>query len=665
MASKANLKKQLEDCENKLHKATQKTAKKVKKKILKDVDKDIKKKKKKTKDKAVKSALDSILNGLNKKIDNIEKEKANTRAEKEAKDKADKEAKDKADKEAKEKAEKEAKESIIYLLELNVKRNNDLKKVKENLLNIDGEYEEAKRKLENEFKEKKEVLEAEKDDIETQFENIDIRSYKNYKDADNNKKRYFMIRGDGDDEKMAKIVYDYYTPIFETAYLLNPNIKPREIYKLSSFNMMKTNWKVPQLMLNVIRGLDIDLNKINYNDMEFVVSGATDLIREAFIKKVEAEQTKAHESFNIVKSVMDGILDKVVEKISDKEEGIVDVLENVAGYLRTQDTLSLKDQPAVYSNNHRTEMFMFSYILKNNNNDCVVEKAPTSLREIAIRTVGNKIDISKYYLDNMVKTYKRCSKNDKLLIIPLDLFPPKRRKNRSGHANLLIFNPVRNEIERFEPHGLRTSISWVKNDLLEKNIINRIVKPFNKLSKTTLKFVSSEHSCPTGFKGFQDYEGRALKTSRDLGNEVIIKDPGGYCVSWSMFYLDLRLKFPSLDSKRLKKAVYDILTTNPERLRAFIRGQHRYMEKEINKALKGNRTYRGMIKLMVKIEDLGGVNFKDWEKNVIPIKEAMDELKPYETDINSSIIEVWKNINKDDDIFEKNEKDKKEIEEIL
>ena len=102
-------------------------------------------------------------------------------------------------------------------------------------------------------------------------------------------------------------------------------------------------------------------------------------------------------------------------------------------------------------------------------------------------------------------------------------------------------------------------------------LLNRDLRKFLKDVAPDLKFVPSHKVCPY-FGGFQYYNStKANKTRKVDGFDI--KDPGGFCCAWSLYYADLRVKYPRLSSEDIISNTLKILGNNPEVFRNFIRGQ--------------------------------------------------------------------------------------------
>ena len=156
----------------------------------------------------------------------------------------------------------------------------------------------------------------------------------------------------------------------------------------------------------------------------------------------------------------------------------------------------------------------------------------------------------------MVKQLFKCIENGvPIIIIPLLISYVDDNGIINGHANMLIYRKKFNTIEHFEPHG-----NWFENNqaLAEKinlEIQNQVVEPLNSLiqkknSINFIKLISAEDSCPSIGLGFQTIEERNTEEKRKSHEK-------GYCAAWSLFFTELALCNPNIQSKDLINKMYD------------------------------------------------------------------------------------------------------------
>lgn len=139
---------------------------------------------------------------------------------------------------------------------------------------------------------------------------------------------------------------------------------------------------------------------------------------------------------------------------------------------------------------------------------------------------------AKIYYDCLINCKKIRFITTKLTLIT---------KNNVSHANILIYDKHTNTLERFEPYGYYTILD---NDDLDdklydyfKNIYGKIkyVKPKDYLM--TIKF-------------------QALSNDNDVEVQKF-NDPHGYCLAWTIWYLELRLLNPETSASDLVQKAYD------------------------------------------------------------------------------------------------------------
>jgi len=141
--------------------------------------------------------------------------------------------------------------------------------------------------------------------------------------------------------------------------------------------------------------------------------------------------------------------------------------------------------------------------------------------------------------EKIAKKYTKCSKNKEPLYIPMSV------KTKLGwHANSLLLNPYRNEVEHFEPHGAKFGGSGIAGNVKWKQGVKDINKYLDK--KLQLKYIPPKEVCPSQkyfnrFKGYQSADNDGEDKPQTFEG-VVVTEIGGYCKMWNLFQLDLRLK---------------------------------------------------------------------------------------------------------------------------
>lgn len=241
----------------------------------------------------------------------------------------------------------------------------------------------------------------------------------------------------------------------------------------------------------------------------------------------------------------------------------------VKEFIEDQQKLSSSD-PVPYKSYAFIQPLLILYLLKQNKNDCYIPNKGGDF--FILGASAKQLNINDTDRDLIYSSYKRCKKREKILVIPMSVI--------RGHANMIIINYHRNEIERFEPHGDRTGHWKVDSGAIDKSIEKSLVNKLNdKITEDNKKnnedeklftYISPSKLCPNK-KGFQAYEGMSIMETNK--NNVYIKDPGGFCMAWSYFYGFLRLKFPKIAGNELIDKTFEIVSKDPLKLRKFIRGQ--------------------------------------------------------------------------------------------
>lgn len=152
-----------------------------------------------------------------------------------------------------------------------------------------------------------------------------------------------------------------------------------------------------------------------------------------------------------------------------------------------------------------------------------------------------------FFSDNFIDNFHKCSKNVKtrFIIVPLGI-----ELSNGSHANYLIFDKKTYEIERFEPYGSDSPYRFNYNS----NLLDTILSfKFREIDEN-IKYIKPKSYLPKiGFQYFDVYE----------SNTTNIGDPGGFCALWSIWYTDMRLKYPEVGRAELvNKLLKEIKMSN-------------------------------------------------------------------------------------------------------
>jgi glutaredoxin len=141
-----------------------------------------------------------------------------------------------------------------------------------------------------------------------------------------------------------------------------------------------------------------------------------------------------------------------------------------------------------------------------------------------------------------------------------------------SHYNICIYNKINKSLERFEPHGSLKKGEFYVDDAL-KNFFNDI------FPNSVNKYYTPIEICP--FYGFQRIQVKEM--------DIIDTDPVGFCIAWSVWYVDLRLLNPKKSQKQVidfalktfkekKTSLTKFIRTYNDALRNFT---HEYIQKNV------------------------------------------------------------------------------------
>ena len=192
---------------------------------------------------------------------------------------------------------------------------------------------------------------------------------------------------------------------------------------------------------------------------------------------------------------------------------------------------------------------MIAYLTAKYPDDCMPLnfKNIQNTKELFRMYIGKEFKDSYVKFDNphqFKKDLQDCLKNDNIRFI---FFPHTMEWiGGGGHAGFYFYDKLKNELERFEPHGSIVDVDQLNTDNIVKELIlnennplslKRIITEIStnyKINKE-FKYIGPEQVCPV-IKGFQAIESKE-------SNILSRFDPGGYCFYWSMWYIEQRLKY--------------------------------------------------------------------------------------------------------------------------
>ena len=251
--------------------------------------------------------------------------------------------------------------------------------------------------------------------------------------------------------------------------------------------------------------------------------------------------------------------------------------------------------------------FYLGHIMRKNKNDCVLRvdnrvglihfNLDSGLSFLSTDDIDRQLNTNDY--KKIADRYLECMMNNKMLVIPVSMNFSYGGGTDGAHQNMLIFNYHRNELEKYEPHGEMADfggLEAVEFDEAYNKDLKNMVKEINRYLPNHKKFIFkiSFQGCPSDFTAWQATESIQTKNSKKFKDKLFpegikVESDSGYCVAWSMFYLDLRLKNPKVESKELYTVVEkNIIMESKGKFKAFLRG----LTKEL---------YAGMIQIFKEI----------------------------------------------------------------
>ncbi len=197
--------------------------------------------------------------------------------------------------------------------------------------------------------------------------------------------------------------------------------------------------------------------------------------------------------------------------------------------------------------------------------------------------------IANFGFDAVYQKYKECKKKNLILCIPFNI-------GRSAeHRNMLIINHHSNTFERYEPHGSETT-GILDFSTTFDTILKKMMNYLNKQYNEKFTYMSPIQTCPKKPKlegdkeiGFQALEGREEPRGEDLYKSIMFREVKGYCCMWSFFMMDIRLRNPTTNPKKLFTDAYLLLRKGDKPFRTFIRAFTNEIMNDMNRQF--SRTY--------------------------------------------------------------------------
>jgi len=131
-----------------------------------------------------------------------------------------------------------------------------------------------------------------------------------------------------------------------------------------------------------------------------------------------------------------------------------------------------------------------------------------------------------------------------------------------AHANGLLYDTKTQNLERFEPHGSETVLSYTKITPYEAQKMKEFLE--QNLGISIKRFYQPKSVCPR--IGWQIREGLPRPFDYFFNKKWGIS---GYCMAWSMYFILLRAQNPDIRTKQLQEHVFENYETTSDYIHDF------------------------------------------------------------------------------------------------
>ena len=169
-----------------------------------------------------------------------------------------------------------------------------------------------------------------------------------------------------------------------------------------------------------------------------------------------------------------------------------------------------------------------------------------------------------------------------ILLIPLRIYGEENGK-AWGHANIIIINKHFGTIELLEPHGSYSHMhtkgffyDYSVSDVVKKYLFEKVPE-----LKDNFTFMTYDQTCPR--INFQTIESRVKPSLiQKIGSSLpffskYFKDIGGYCIFWTMFMAELRIRYYNKSPQYIQEKYIKKYGDNPKIFYDFIRKYMKFL----------------------------------------------------------------------------------------
>ena len=206
---------------------------------------------------------------------------------------------------------------------------------------------------------------------------------------------------------------------------------------------------------------------------------------------------------------------------------------------------------------------------------------------------NKELHLFEGFVDRIMDCVKQ---NKEYIIIPIGI-----ELDNGNHANYIVYDIVKSEVERFEPYGYSNPSGFnYEPDKLDERIYN-IFKNIND----KIKYFKPKDYMPK--IGFQLLDAVESQTSK-------VGDPGGFCALWSIWYVDMRIMYGRFERTELVRELIKDIKNNNLSFKNVIRNYS-----------------KDVVMLRDELFDKVKVNINDWINNTMS-KEQYNDMINYITE---------------------------------
>lgn len=194
--------------------------------------------------------------------------------------------------------------------------------------------------------------------------------------------------------------------------------------------------------------------------------------------------------------------------------------------------------------NNISEFLHKLYLKKQIKNICFLDDLTSSMLEIDIK---NK-NVYPYFitLNQFTKYLNKClKKKERFISLSINAELPQGVSEIENHANMLLIDKLKKQIELFEPHGYKPKMSTYSQSVQKYHKKLKLVKYFFKELLPEYNVVN-----------VVDY----IKDKNSFQSKY--DSNSGYCVTWSLMYSHYRLLNPNIAIPILIDYLYKLINKN-------------------------------------------------------------------------------------------------------